>query len=95
MGTSASLMFGWTLLLIWADRKPAERKGVLLLTIVPVISGLMASGIYAVSDGVILINRAVPSWILGTSIVCLMGFSYYNARGMTETGLKTSVATHQ
>ena len=29
MGLAASLMFGWTLLLIWAYRKPVERKGVL------------------------------------------------------------------
>lgn len=31
-----ALMWGWTALLIWADRKPIERRGVLLLTIFPV-----------------------------------------------------------
>ncbi|MBK5114933.1 MAG: hypothetical protein KGD59_13185 [Candidatus Heimdallarchaeota archaeon] len=35
-----ALMLGWTTLLIWADRKPIERRGVLLLTIVPVV-GMM------------------------------------------------------
>ncbi|NPE07855.1 MAG: hypothetical protein GNW80_06210 [Asgard group archaeon] len=35
-----ALMWGWTALLIWADRKPIERRGVLLLTIVPVV-GMM------------------------------------------------------
>ena len=31
MGMGDSLMLGWTALLLWADRKPLERKGVLLL----------------------------------------------------------------
>ena len=35
MGIAASLMLGWVCLLLWADRKPVERKGVLLLTIFP------------------------------------------------------------
>jgi hypothetical protein len=36
MGLGASLMLGWTFLLIWADKKPVERRGVLLLTVFPV-----------------------------------------------------------
>ena len=80
MGTSASLMFGWTFLLIWADRQPVKRKGVLLLTIFPVITGLLASSLYPALTGVFPVARMIPGWILGTSIICLMGFSYYNAR---------------
>ncbi len=82
MGTSASLMFGWTFLLIWADRQPVQRKGVLLLTIFPAITGLMASSIYPALNGVFPVARMVPVWILGTAIICLMGFSYYNARDL-------------
>jgi len=40
-GDAYALMWGWTALLIWADRKPLERRGVLLLTAVPVIFLLM------------------------------------------------------
>jgi hypothetical protein len=36
-GDACALMWGWTALLIWADRKPLERRGVLFLTAVPVI----------------------------------------------------------
>ena len=36
-GDATALMWGWTALLLWADRKPIERRGVLLLTSVPVI----------------------------------------------------------
>ena len=82
MGTSASLMFGWTLLLIWADRRPVQRKGILLITIFPVIPCLMAAAVYSVLDGVFPVARAVPLWILGASAICLMGFSYYNARDL-------------
>lgn len=40
-GTGAFLMLGWTFVLIWADRKPIERKDILLITAIPVIVGLM------------------------------------------------------
>jgi hypothetical protein len=40
-GDARALMWGWTALLIWADRKPVERRGVLLLTVAPVILLLM------------------------------------------------------
>lgn len=82
MGTSAALMFGWTCLLIWADRRPVERKGILLLTIFPTISGLMASSVYSFVVGVFSFGRVLPIWTLGAAIICLMGFSYYNARDL-------------
>ena len=44
MGLGASLMVGWTVLLLWADRKPVERRGILLLTVFPVIVGLALAG---------------------------------------------------
>jgi len=40
MGIGASLMTGWTFLLVWAVRKPIERRGVILLTAFPVVFGL-------------------------------------------------------
>jgi len=48
MGMDASLMLGWTALLLWADRKPLERKGVLLITLLPVVLGLVVNEIVAV-----------------------------------------------
>ena len=44
-GTGAFLMLGWTILLIWADRKPIERKDILLLTAIPVVLGIMVINI--------------------------------------------------
>ena len=39
METIASLMIGWTILLIWASIKPIERKFILLLTIIMMTIG--------------------------------------------------------
>jgi hypothetical protein len=32
---------GWTMLLIWAALKPIERKGIMLLTVFPILSGIL------------------------------------------------------
>lgn len=80
MGLGASLMFGWTALLVWASRRPVERKGVLLLTIFPVISGLVVTGIWAVAAGHFALQKILPSTILGVALIVLMGFSYWKAK---------------
>ncbi len=64
MGMGASLMIGWTVLLLWADRAPFERKGVLLITVVPVILGLAANQVGAWRDGFIPLGALVPVWAL-------------------------------
>ncbi len=79
MGVATSFVLGWVALLIWANRKPLERKGVLLLTI-PVFVGNVISGIYAASSGLIKKTTMLPSWIMQIIIIVLFGFSYYYAR---------------
>ena len=73
------MMFGWTALLLWAYKRPLERKGVLLLTIFPVITGLMVTGIWAVVAGHFQIQKIVPWSVIGISLILLMGFSYWKA----------------
>ncbi|MCD4739080.1 MAG: hypothetical protein K8R89_07470 [Anaerolineae bacterium] len=80
MGMGASLMLGWTVLLVWADRKPMERKGVLPITIFPVILGMVANEIWAVSSHFVALGVMVPSWIMQTVLIALFAFSYLNAR---------------
>jgi drug/metabolite transporter (DMT)-like permease len=84
MGLAATLLFGWALLLIWADRRPLERRGVLPPTIF-VIVGLLAAGVFAAASGIFPIARIIPTSILGAALIALMGFSYVNARGIEET----------
>jgi hypothetical protein len=80
LGIASALMFGWTFLLIWADRKPLERKGILPLTIFPVIFGIASSNIYAVTSGLRPPQSAFPDLVIGLGIAVLFTFSYLNAR---------------
>jgi hypothetical protein len=80
MYLASSLMLGWTFLLIWADRKPLERKGVLLLTIFPVLFGLIFSGFIAVQSGLIMLDKMLPTFIMQGLLVTLFGFSYLYAK---------------
>ncbi len=82
MGLAAALMFGWTVLLVWADRRPTERKAVLLITVFPVITGLLLSGIYAVATGLLPSTKIIPGLVIGVILIILMLYSYVNARGL-------------
>ena len=84
MGLAASLMFGWTALLVWGSRAPFERRGVLLLTIVPVIAGIGASTVWAFVAGVFPLPRAIIWEVLLLSLVVLLGFSYLKARAVVR-----------
>jgi hypothetical protein len=80
MGMAAALMFGWTVLLVWADRKPLARKGILIITIFPVIIGLMAAEAYAVKSGFIALGEMAPTWIYQAFLIWLFSYSYLRAR---------------
>ena len=79
LGLGASLMLGWTFLLIWADRKPLERKGVLLLTVFPVITGLLLAEIYAVVSGMMSFGQMAPTGLILVGLMFLFSFSYFYA----------------
>ena len=73
MSIAASLMLGWVFLLVWADRRPVERRGVLLLTVFPVLAGLIISGALAVTSDLIPIEEMLPTWIIQGTLVLLFG----------------------
>ncbi|TFG52842.1 MAG: hypothetical protein E4H37_04870 [Gemmatimonadales bacterium] len=83
MGLAASVMFAWTILLLWADRKPLERRGVLPITVF-VIIGLMLSGVYSVITGLFAVSRIMPTSVLGAVLIVLMLFSYFSAAGADQ-----------
>jgi hypothetical protein len=77
---AGSFFLGWSLLLIWADRRPQERSGVLLLTLLSVLSAWVVSEIYfAVAPGVSFTAR-LPFWILQACFSFLFTFNYLQAR---------------
>ncbi len=73
----ASLMFGWTLLLLWGSFKPIERKGVLLLTVFPVLAGLLISSVLAVFSGFVEIKFILPLWIFYALIIPAYLIAYF------------------
>ena len=67
MYVGASLMAGWTALLLWGIHRPVERRGVILLTVFPVILGLIGSSVFAAASGLVAMSRITP--ILGLQVL--------------------------
>ncbi len=80
MGVGAALMAGWTVLLLWADRKPWERRGILLITLFPVLTGNILAGIYGVNQGMFRPDRMVPTWIMQGVLWILYVVAYIRTR---------------
>jgi len=76
MIVAASLMLGWACLLIWADRQPVERRGVLLLTVLPVLAGLIASGVYAVVAHLVAPWSMAPALVIQLALCGLFSSAY-------------------
>jgi phosphatidylserine synthase len=71
------LMVGWTVLLIWAAFEPTTRRGVLLITVVPVIAGLMLHDANGVRCGEL---QRRPGWAvraLQLALVALFLSAYF------------------
>lgn len=73
---AASLMLGWTFLLFWVDRKPIERRDILILTIFPVVIGLMISGFFAVNNKFIPIQNIILIWVFNIVLIIIYIVSY-------------------
>ena len=104
LGWGASLLLGWTLLLFWGVRKPMERKGVLLLTCFPVISGIWLTSLFGYINDIISPASFIAVSVLLVSLFILLLTSYLYAgriqRNQTpedsllsETGTKASGTT--
>ena len=66
-GVGAALMAGWTLLLLWGAASPIGRRDILLLTVFPVIAGIVLATVIGTRRGLVSVSRLVPLWIhLGT-----------------------------
>lgn len=88
MGYGASLMFGWTLLLIWAYQKPLERRSVSLFSSF-VVAGLVATEIVSTAYGIIEVGKilttiALQSFLLSLFILSLMESRQYEAKKLAD-----------
>jgi len=92
----ASLMLGWTALLLWADRRSVERRSVLILTAFPVVVGLALNNVLAISSRFISLNALAPVLIGQAALISLFVFSYLNSRKIAVSGSRAWVASfHQ
>ncbi len=76
-----ALMWGWTALLIWADRKPLERRGVVLLTL-PVLGIMLVFNIVGIVSGISYISLTVL--IIQFLIIVLFIVSYVFATKLAK-----------
>lgn len=81
----APLMIGWTVLLLWADRKPIERRGVLVITVFPVVVGLIIRGIVGAVTGVFVGPSAVAAIAVPMILIILFTYSLVTARRAVGT----------
>jgi hypothetical protein len=63
MGIGASLMAGWTVLLLWGAASPIERRDLLILTVFPVITGIVYATTIATRSRLVRVSRIIPLWI--------------------------------
>lgn len=76
MGYGASLMLGWTALLLWAYQRPIERRFVAALTVL-VLYGLVITEVAAVVSGALAAWRMVPTWCMQAVLLALFAGAYH------------------
>jgi len=81
MGLMSAVAFSWAVLLIVADRKPVERRWVLLpTTLVAFLLGV--AGVYAASVGLIPVQRVMVSSVAVVGVVLLLSYTCYRTRNL-------------
>jgi len=80
MSMTASLLLGWTGLLLWGLRSPVERRGILLLTIFPVIIGLALAVLLGWWGSYISTAGAAMIWSTQGLLVWLFAWAFASAR---------------
>ena len=79
MGLISVVAISWGILLLIADRKPIERRWILIPTIIVVIL-LSGVRIYAAING--MIKFSIAFLILGIIIISLLTYSYINSKSL-------------
>ena len=76
MGLASVTIFSWTVMLLIADRKPIERKWILIPTIL-VVTLITAVRTKFSLDGTVEFNLAL--FLFAVGLITLMAYSYYYA----------------
>jgi hypothetical protein len=81
MGLMSAVAFSWGVLLLFADRKPLERKWVLLPTSL-VVFLLGVAVLYAAFAGLIPFRQALASSAAVVLVLTLLLYTCYKTRGV-------------
>ena len=84
MGIAAAMMWGWTALLIWGVQDPFDRRGILLLTVFPVITGLMLSNIFAGLNNLISSSSQILRPLVFIALFMILTSGYFIANEVHE-----------
>lgn len=76
MGLTSALAFSWGVLLLIADRKPMERRWILIPTILVVSLLTIVRVIFSQKD---LVEFSIGILLFGICLVLFMSYSYYFA----------------
>ncbi|MCA2002013.1 MAG: hypothetical protein LDL51_09130 [Chloroflexi bacterium] len=79
IGSAFALMLGWTFLLGWAILKPLERKGVLLLTAIPVLLMLGCNNYIVLYSGIVTWSDNGINLVGSVFLIILFTVAYFLA----------------
>lgn len=79
MGLMSAVAFSWGVLLIFADKRPLERRWILIPTIL-VVALLGFVAVHAGLTGLIPFARVIPTGIIIIIVLSILVYSHMNAR---------------
>ena len=85
MGLMSAVAFSWAVMLVIADRRPIERRWVLLPTML-VVFLLGTAGVYAAIIGVIPVSRVIGSTTVVVLVFGLLTFTWFKTRKQGSQG---------
>jgi hypothetical protein len=90
MNVGAALMAGWAGILFWAAIKPIERRGIIPVTVFPLLSGLMAAGIYFYISNGIQLEKILPLLMISFLLIVAQSIGYFITKN-----IKNNLLSHQ
>lgn len=86
MQFGASLMLAWTVLLVWADRKPVERRAILPITLIIIVMNFITF-LQAAHLGLIPVEKLIPQLIVILAVFVLYIFVWFYSKDMKDKPL--------
>ena len=82
MGLMSAVAFSWGVMLVFADRRPLERRWMLIPTIL-VVALLGIVGLHAGFTELLPWIRIIPSFILSIIVLLILIYSYMKSRDLS------------